>query len=166
MNWDWLLFFEKAIWLGFAAIGFGILFNVPYRSLLTIWILGALGGLTKYLMMHFGLSVVISSFFGATLIGVLSVYAAHNKHAPPMVFAIASVIPMVPGAFAYRMMIGMIKLAGDKIGDNYNLIMAETMNNGLKATFIFMALAAGVAFPMLLTRKESAKNIRLRRAKR
>ena len=47
---DWLSFFEKGIWLGFAAMGFGILFNVPQRSLLIIWLLGAIGGLTKFLL--------------------------------------------------------------------------------------------------------------------
>ena len=160
---DWIEIFEKGIWFGLAAIGFAILFNVPVRTLSTIWVLGALGGITKLVLMHFNVGVVIGSFGGAALIGFFSIYAAHNKHSPPMVFAIPSVIPMVPGAFAYRMMIGMMHLAADSVGDDYNRILSETVNNGLKATFILMSLAFGVALPMLITRKESAKNIRLRK---
>lgn len=159
---NWITYFEKGIWFGLAAIGFAILFNVPNRTLKTIWILGALGGITKMMFVELELGVVMGSFGGSALIGFLSIYAAHNKHSPPMIFAIPSVIPMVPGAFAYRMMLGLMKLAGDTVGDDYTQILSETLNSGLKATFILMSLAFGVALPMLITRKESAKDIRLK----
>ena len=159
---NWITYFEKGIWFGLAAIGFAILFNVPNRTLKTICILGALGGITKMMFVELELGVVMGSFGGSALIGFLGIYAAHNKHSPPMIFAIPSVIPMVPGAFAYRMMLGLMKLAGDSVGDDYTQILSETLNNGLKATFILMSLAFGVALPMLITRKESAKDIRLK----
>lgn len=154
-------FFAKGCWAGFAALGFAILFNVPQRTLLIIWGLGALGGLTKFFLLGFGVNIVLSSLAGASLIGVLSVYAAHNKQAPPLVFSIPSVIPMVPGAFAYRMMLGLMELAGTTTNsDNYLNTLAETTNNGLKALFILIALSAGVAIPMLVTRKDTFKRIK------
>lgn len=154
-------FFAKGFWAGFAALGFAILFNVPQRTLLIIWGLGALGGLTKFFLLGFGVNIVLSSLAGASLIGVLSVYAAHNKQAPPLVFSIPSVIPMVPGAFAYRMMLGLMELAGTTTNsDNYLKTLAETTNNGLKALFILIALSAGVAIPMLVTRKDTFKRIK------
>lgn len=156
---EWLSLLEKGIWLGFAALGFAILFNVPPRTLLIIWLLGALGGLTKFFMMHWGISVILGSFGGASLIGILSIPAAHNKHAPPLVFAIPAVIPMVPGVFAYKMIIGLIKLAGDPSAISYTQTLTETVNNGLKVLFILISLAVGVAIPMLITRKSSVKNI-------
>jgi len=153
--------FEKSLWAGFAALGFAILFNVPQRTLLIIWGLGALGGLTKFLLLGFEVNIALSSLAGATLIGVLSVYAAHGKQAPPLVFSIPSVIPMVPGAFAYRMMLGLMELAGTTTNsDNYLKTLAETTNNGLKAFFILIALSAGVAIPMLVTRKDTFKRIK------
>lgn len=159
-----LLLYEKGIWFGFAAIGFAILFNVPVRTLFIIWIMAAIGGLTKVLMIHYlGVGPVFASLCGASLIGILSIPAAHNKHAPPMVFAIPAAIPMVPGVFAYRTMLGLIKLAGDHVMANYNETIADTLNNGLKAMFIIMALAGGVAIPMLITRKESAKELKIRK---
>jgi uncharacterized membrane protein YjjB (DUF3815 family) len=160
-----LEYLEKGVWFGLAAIGFAILFNVPSRTIPTIWLMGALGGITKLICISIGLGVVMGSFAGAGLIGFMSIWAAHSKHSPPMIFAIPSVIPMVPGAFAYRMMLGLIKLAGDHVGEDYNQILAETINNGLKATFILMSLAFGVALPMLVTRKESAKDLNLKKIK-
>ncbi len=157
---DILMLLEKGIWFGFAALGFAVLFNVPQRTLLIIWLLGAVGGLTKLLLMQTNVPIVVATFAGASLIGILSVSAAHNKHAPPLVFSIPSVIPMIPGAFAYRMMLGLINLSGTAVSSpTYYQTLAETTSNGLKTMFILMALAAGVAIPMLISRKETIKKI-------
>ena len=156
-----LMILEKGKWFGFSALGFAVLFNVPQRTLVTIWMLGAAGGLTKLLLIQANIGIVVATLAGAAVIGVLSVTAAHNKHAPPLVFSIPSVIPMVPGAFAYRMMLGLIKLAGTAVSDpTYHQTLAETTSNGLKTMFILMSLAAGVSIPMLVSRKDTIKKIR------
>jgi len=158
---DFINILEKGFWAGFAALGFAILFNVPQRTLFVIWAMGALGGLLKFLLLGLEVNIVLASLAGASFIGVLSVYAAHNKHAPPLVFSIPSVIPMVPGAFAYRMMLGCMELVGTSSNsDTYLKTLAETTNNGLKAIFILIALSAGVAIPMLVTRKDTFKRIK------
>lgn len=158
---DFINILEKGFWAGFAALGFAILFNVPQRTLLIIWAMGALGGLLKFLLLGLEVNIVLASLAGASLIGVLSVYAAHNKHAPPLVFSIPSVIPMVPGTFAYRMMLGCMELVGtSNNSETYLKTLAETTNNGLKAIFILIALSAGVAIPMLVTRKDTFKRIK------
>jgi uncharacterized membrane protein YjjB (DUF3815 family) len=156
-----ILLLERGIWFGCAAIGFAILFNVPSRTLSSIYLISALGGLVKVYMMYFTIDIVLATLAGATLIGMLSIPLAHNKHAPPLVFAIPAVIPLIPGVLAYRMMLGLITLAGNVNNDSYTQILSETVNNGLKVMFILMCLAGGVGIPMLITRKESAKQIRL-----
>jgi uncharacterized membrane protein YjjB (DUF3815 family) len=165
-NMEWLLLLEKGLWFGLAAIGFSVLFNVPPRTIFPIWMLAAVGGLTRVFFMQWGVGVVLSSLAGSSLIGVLSISAAHNKHAPPLIFSIPAVIPMVPGVFAYRMVLGLIKLAGDPSSSAYPSILFETVNNGIKVVFILMALAVGVSIPTLLTRKTSIKNIRLIKKKK
>jgi uncharacterized membrane protein YjjB (DUF3815 family) len=156
-----LRFLENGIWFGFAAIGFAILFNVPQRSLLMIWLLAALGGLTKMFLINLSIHIVLSSFAGASLIGILSIPAAHNKHAPPLVFSIPAVIPMVPGVFIYRMILGLMLLSGDPAEITSSQVLSETVNNGLKVLFIMISLAVGVAIPMLITRKSSGKYIKI-----
>ena len=158
---EWVAFFEKWIWFGFAAVGFAILFNVPKRTLWVIFMMGAIGGAAKILTMKFGGSIILGSFAGAMLVGFLSIGAAHFKHSPPFVFSIPSVIPMVPGAFAYRMMMGIIRLTGEVDHATFNQLLIETVNNGLKAFFVLMALSVGVSAPMLLTRRESAKELKV-----
>jgi len=155
------IIFEKAIWFGFAALGFAIIFNVPQRTLLIIWLIAALGGMTKVILLQLGVNVIIATFLGASLISILSIPAAHNKHAPPLVFSIPALIPMVPGVFGYRTMLGLMKLTSAVNTDNYSTILNETVNNGIKAFLITLALAAGASIPMLATRKTSAKELKI-----
>lgn len=154
-----LLFLEKGIWLGLAAIGFAVLFNVPKRALGVIFVIAALGGWVKFFMIGQEIGIISSTFCGATLIGLLSVLAAHNRNAPPVTFAVAAVIPMIPGFFAYKAMVGIIEMTAEKNPEAYTKLFFETVNNGLLALFVILALSLGVAFPLLITRKQTVKNL-------
>lgn len=149
--------FAKSFWAGIAAIGFAILFNVPRRTLLPIFILGTIGGLIKFTAVYFNSGIVFASFWSATIVGFLSIQTAHIRKSPPLIFSIPSVIPMVPGAFAYKMMLGLIALTNMEDTNTYMQILIDTVNNGAKMMFVLIALGTGVAIPMLLSRKESIK---------
>ncbi len=156
----------KSFWSGIAAIGFAILFNVPQRTLLAIWSMSAVGGLIKFSAMHFETGIVFASFLGATAIGIISIQMAHMRNSPPLVFSIPSVIPMVPGFFAYKMMLGLIALTTIENTDVYLQTLIETVNNGAKMMFVLISLGTGVAIPMLLLRKESVKKLKFNRNKK
>ncbi|WP_066403022.1 threonine/serine exporter family protein [Flavisolibacter tropicus] len=144
---EWINILFKAFWCGCAAVGFGILFNVPRKSLFAIWFGGVIVGLVKYSVLFFASSSVIVASFAASLI--LSVYCLiiANKHQEPeIIFAIPSVIPLVPGVFAYRTMLGLIKLSGS-IGEDYALTLNETVHNGTITLFVIMAFTIGVIIP-------------------
>jgi uncharacterized membrane protein YjjB (DUF3815 family) len=147
----------KSFWAGIAAIGFAILFNVPRRTIFSIWSLGAMGGLIKFTAMNFDIGIVFASFLGAVAIAIVAIQMAHMRDSPPLVFSIPSVIPMVPGVFAYKFMLGMIALTSIEKTDIYLQTLIETVNNGAKMMFVLISLGTGVAIPMLLTRKESIK---------
>lgn len=156
----------KSIWAGFAALGFAILFNVPRRTLFTIWALGAVGGIIKFSVMHFDSGIVFASFLGASVVGVISIQTAHIQKSPPLIFSIPAVIPMVPGFFAYKMMLGLIALTSSIDNDAYVQILIETVNNGAKMMFVLISLGTGVAIPMLLSRKESIKKSKYNKNKK
>jgi len=149
--------FTKSIAAGIAGGGFAILFNVPLRTLLPIGFLSALGGLVKFGTMHFGVGIVLASFLAAIIIGMVSIRMAYSKDSPPLVFYIPSVIPLVPGFFMYKMMLGIMSLTSVDDTDLYLQNLISTVNNGTKAIFILISLGIGVAVPMLITRKETIK---------
>ena len=156
----------KSFWAGIAAIGFAILFNVPRRTLLSIWILGAAGGAIKFSAMNFDFGIVLASFLAATLVGIASIQTAHIQKSPPLIFSIPAVIPMVPGFFAYKFMLGMIDLTSMVNTDTYLQTLIETVNNGAKMMFVLISLGTGVAIPMLLSRKESIKKSKFNKNKK
>jgi uncharacterized membrane protein YjjB (DUF3815 family) len=157
---EWLIILEKGIWFGLAAIGFAVLFNVPPRSLFLIWLLAAIGGMTRLVMLHYNGNIILGSFVGAAIIGFLSIQAAHIKHTPPIIFSIPAVIPMVPGVLAYRTMLGFINLASAPKGTPLQQVLIDTTNNGLNMIFILMALAVGVSVPMLISRRDTIKHMK------
>lgn len=157
---DITIFIEKWIWFGTAAIGFAVIFNVPVRTLFPIFLMAAIGGIIKLLVLPY-VGIVFSTLIGCIIIGLLSVFAAHYKHSPPFIFAIPAVIPMVPGTFAYYTMKGFIKLAYNTNPNDFEIILYDTVTNGIKTMFVLMAITIGVYAPMLLTRKESAKQIKM-----
>lgn len=158
--------FVKSFWAGIAAIGFAILFNVPRRTLFTIFILGTIGGLIKFTALHFDSGIVFASFWAATIVGIISIQTAHMQKSPPLIFSIPSVIPMVPGFFGYKMMLGLIALTSMENTDAYLKILIETVNNGAKMMFVLISLGTGVAIPMLLSRKESIKKSKFNKNKK
>lgn len=158
---DWLVILEKCLWFGFAGMGFGVLFNVPRRTMFTIWIMAYMGGIVKLLLLHYNQPIVLACLCAAILVGMISIPFAHLRHVPPFVISIPGVIPMVPGIFAYRMVLGFIKLTGDPKLPNYHQVLSETVNNGLKTMLILMSLALGTVMPMLITRQKSAKHLNL-----
>ncbi|MGQ1911071.1 threonine/serine exporter family protein [Marinifilum sp. RC60d5] len=157
---EWSVLWETWIWLGFAATGFAILFNVPARTLYLIFILGALGGSLKLILLQQDVNIILSSFLGALLVGILSIKASHLKHSPSFIFAIPAVIPMVPGAFMYRMMLGVIRLTGANDHEVFLRLLQETIDNGLKGFFVLSALSLGVSGPMLINRNNTKREIK------
>ena len=151
---DWANILFKAFWCGWAAVGFGILFNVPAKSLISIWTGGALAGVIKFsVLFFFGPSIVIqSSFYAALAVGVFSIPVGHFRRVPPMIFAIPSVIPLIPGVFAYHTMLGLIKLTGE-VGQEYDTTIFNTIHDGVTTLFIIMAIALGGAIPMHIARR-------------
>lgn len=160
---DWINIFFKAFWCGWAALGFGILFNVPVKTLFAIWIGGVVAGFIKFtVLLAAPSSVILAPFLSALSVAVFSIPIAHIRREPPMIFVIPSVITLVPGVFAYRTMLGLIKLT-ENVGTDYTLTLSNTIHNGVTTLFIIMSIAIGVAIPMNIMRKDVAKKFQLKK---
>lgn len=154
---DWLEIIFKAFWCGCAAIGFAILFNTPPRALLAIFLGGILAGLFKFtvLLPEVGGGIIMASAAAAAAIGFASIPVSHWRHVPPVVISIPAVIPLIPGSFAYRTMLGLISFINQTEAE----VLTATAHNGAMTFFIILAISLGVTLPMLLFRIESVKKV-------
>ena len=150
---DWYIILTKALWCGCAAAGFGILFNTPTRALLAIWLGGFAAGLIKFLVLDpaMGAGMVLSSFLAGTFAGIVAISLAQWRKVPHIIIAIPSVIPLVPGIFAYRAMMGLMKLAKHS-GSQYTDLISDTVYNGVLALFVIMAITFGLSIPLVAMR--------------
>lgn len=141
-----------AFWSGIAALGFAMLFNVPRRALVACALCAAAGHALRALLMQFGIQIEAATLVGSTLVGFLSVVCARQTHVPAPIFAISGAIPMVPGSFAYRAMIGFIQVTTSDAAAATPLL-ADAGINFVKTGLILGAIAAGIAAPTLLFRR-------------
>lgn len=158
---DWFIILQKAFLGGFAAIGFAILFNVPARSLVFIYFFGCTSIFFKFFLLANHVNIILATFTGACVIGVISQFASFLKKTPPMIFSIASVIPMIPGVFLYRMMLGFIQIVSIHNDIPFDESLYFTVSNGLKAFFTLMALAMGIGWPYILLKKETFHELKI-----
>jgi uncharacterized membrane protein YjjB (DUF3815 family) len=152
--WQEILF--NAFWSGIGAFGFAALFNTPSRALFSIWCSGFIAGFIKFLMIdpELGSGPIMASLLAASAVGFVSIPIAHWRHVPPVTITIPSVIPLVPGLFAYRTMLGLMKFINHTEVD----VLTRMAYNAAMTLFITLSIALGVTLPMLIFRIESVKN--------
>lgn len=151
---------SSAFWCGCAALGFSILFNTPKAALVSVWLCGFMAGLIKFAVINpaLGGGMLVASLLAASAVGIASIPFAHWCHVPPVIISIPAVIPLVPGSFAYRTMLGLIKF----INNTDESVLNGTIHNAAMTLFILIALSIGVTLPMLLFRIESVKHVKVK----
>ena len=150
---------SKLIFGGVTSLGFALMFNTPKRALWTVFILGALGYLIKFILFkEIEVNLILSIFIASSFVGISGMYFAHRTHTPPIIFMIPAVINMIPGLISYEFMMGMI----DWISNNKDQKppveeVIQTFSYGISTIFILFALAFGVAFPVVVFKSYTVK---------
>lgn len=150
---SWATIVQNVFWAALAAVGFAVLFNVPGRALVACAAAGAVGYGLRTVCRELGLlNIEGATLVGATAVGFLGVLFGKRWHAPVPVFVVPGVIPLVPGALAFRTMMDVVTLTTIEGAVNQDVLAAATVN-GLKTVLIVAAIAFGVAIPSLLLRR-------------
>jgi uncharacterized membrane protein YjjP (DUF1212 family) len=150
---------SKLIFGGITSLGFALMFNTPKRALWTVFLLGAVGYLIKYLLFQeLEMNLILSIFIASCFVGISGMYFAHRTHTPPIIFMIPAVINMIPGLISYKFMMGMIDwISGSKGQKPPVEEVIQTFSYGITTTFILFALAFGVAFPIIVFKSYTVK---------
>jgi uncharacterized membrane protein YjjP (DUF1212 family) len=147
---------EDALFSALAALGFLLLFNVPARIAWACVVCGVASHTARTLCMHLGIDVVSGTLVGALAVGFLAQGFARHFRAPAVAFAFPGVVAMIPGAFAFRAVIGCIQIVNAGAAAATALV-TETL--ALAATCLLMvaAIAVGIAAPLIITTKGTTK---------
>lgn len=144
---------ENTLWAGVAAVGFAVLFNVPKHRLFLCAIAGAVGYAVRTSLTQFAhADIATATLIASVLVSIFGLVAGRRWHAPPVVFVIPGVIPLIPGSLAFRTMIDILVLTTGSAQVN-ETVLIEAIANGFKTLLTVGAIAGGIAVPSLLLRR-------------
>jgi len=139
-----------------AAIGFAVISNPSRKAVAVSALLAAIGHGLRFALIHSAkLEISVATFIAASCIGLLSMLFARIIRCPAEVFSFPSLLPMIPGLFAYRTILGLIKFMRTTDVIKAQGFMMDFFHNGLTALFILFALVIGVSLPVLFFPKLS-----------
>lgn len=141
-----LQYIIDAIFAAIPAIGFAMVFNVPKHTLMYCGLGGAIAYTSRTLLMDLHFSIELSTFIASTIIGIIALYWSRKFIVPRPVYTVAAIIPLLPGTFAFTAMIALIDMNSHAVTQE---LIAQFMENGLKAVWILGAIGFGLALPSL-----------------
>ena len=147
-----------------AAIGFAIISNPPRKAILISAFLAAVGHGLRYFLMHahlFTMDIATASFFAAVSIGLLAIPFAKAIHCPAEVFSFPSLLPMIPGMFAYKSILALTKFMQTKDETDSLRYLVDLCHNGSTTIFVLFALVVGAAVPVFIFHRQSFTATRL-----
>ncbi|MFS0821212.1 threonine/serine exporter family protein [Bacillus sp. 1P02SD] len=87
-----------------ASSTFGIIFNVPKKSLLKCGLVGMIGWMLYISLFLRGVDAVYASLAASVLVAIISHIFAKVYKNPVIIYSIVGIIPLVPGGIAYDAM--------------------------------------------------------------
>jgi uncharacterized membrane protein YjjP (DUF1212 family) len=133
-----------AVFSALAAIGFALLFNVPPRIAWACVVCGIASHTTRTFMVHQGINIVAGTLIGAFAVGILAQLFGRVFRAPAVVFAFPGVVAMIPGAYAFRAVVGCLQIVH---GGTSPVLFEATMTLGIEVLMMVAAIAIGIAVP-------------------
>jgi uncharacterized membrane protein YjjB (DUF3815 family) len=156
---DLLLLLHHTLCGGLAAAGFGVLFNIRYRSLVWCAASGALALAVRTVAVEQGFNLAAASFGAAVAVGVIAPLLQSHTRVSSSALAVAGCIPMIPGAIAAKALLGLFAVTAHQAAATEGTLVVAA-ENALRVIFTIGALGTGLAIPTLLLRRRDRKQPR------
>ena len=143
---------EDALFSALAACGYLFLFNVPRQIAWACIVCGMASHTGRTLCLRLGMDIVSGTLIGASVVGFLAQWFARYFRAPAVAFSFPGVVAMVPGAFAFRAVIGWFQIVAAGSAASPALV-ADTLALSFSCLLMVAAIAIGVAAPLILTNR-------------
>lgn len=153
------------IFSSIAGMGFGIVFNPPFKVLLFSGLFAGAGhSLRLLLMAQYSVNIFVATLVSAFFIGILGFLMGRIDGCPSEIFTFPAVLPMIPGIYAYETFLSVIKFLSEsgesKMREEY---LMAVMSNGITASSILVAIVLGASASVFIdTLSSNIKNRKLR----
>lgn len=152
MNLDISFLLHQTVCGAIAAAGFGVLFNIGFRSLPWCAASGALALAVRTCCLNgLGWNLEAASFAAALTVGAAVQVLRARTDISQNALDVVGCIPMVPGSFAAKAILGMFALTSTNVADAPETLITA-VQFALRVTFTIGAIGTGLAIPTLLLR--------------
>ncbi len=121
-------------------LGFALMFNSPLRMALGATAIGTVANVLRLELADLGVAVQAATMLATLVVGLLAAWVAPALRVPRITVSVPAVVIMVPGAAAYRAVVGL------NDGDVDAAVVA-----GVQALFVVVSIAVGLALGRMLT---------------
>ena len=116
--------------------------------------LGGFGYSLRVIFMNY-FSYTISTFISAICVSFVAVFLARKAKTPIEIIAFPSLLPMIPGLYAYKAMLAMFLFIQTDIEKKKSHYLVEIFDYGSTAVSAIFALAVGVSVVILIFYEKS-----------
>ena len=134
------------------AVGFSLNFRPTRRIVLAAAVLAPIGHVTRYLLVEASFGIVSATLCASCAIALCSMPISRHWHIPAEMFIFPSLLPMVPGMYAYKTILAILQFLDNKADPN---LLSLIVYNGLTTFFIMGALVIGANVPLIMLREDA-----------